>query len=66
MADSLTQLTGSMHEMSVGSNQIKDFYSDMSSSVASLDDVLNTINSISTENIGKLQRESVELCYVIV
>jgi methyl-accepting chemotaxis protein len=70
IADSLTQLTDSMHEMSVGSGQIinaitnlkdisyqiKDTYSEMSSGIASMNEVLGTINTISNENVETLQQ----------
>jgi iron only hydrogenase large subunit-like protein len=69
VADSLTQLTDSMHEMSIGSNeiigaitslkdisfQIKESYSEMSSEIVSMDDALGTISEISNQNVGNLQ-----------
>lgn len=69
IADSLTQLAHSMQEMSVGSDQIiaaianlkeisyqvKDTYSDMSSSVGVMSEVLGSISAISNENVDTLQ-----------
>ena len=70
VADSLNQLTDSMHEMSVGSGQIidaitnlkdisyqiKDSYGDISSSIASMEKILGRISTISRENVVTLQK----------
>ncbi len=70
IADSLTQLTDSMHEMSVGSGQIidaitnlkdisyqvKDSYTDISSSVGSMEKILGQISTLSRENVITLQK----------
>ena len=72
VADSLTQLTDSMHEMSVGSGQIidaitnlkdisyqiKDSYGAISGSVASMEQILGRINTISKENVITLQKNA--------
>ena len=71
VADGLTQLTDSMHEMSIGSGQIidaitnlkdisyqiKDSYTDMSTGIASMDEALSTLSTISNDNVGTLQGE---------
>ena len=70
VADSLTQLTNSMHEMSVGSGQIieaitslkdvsyqmRDHYGEMSEGVTTMQTTLDAITSISNENIDTLQK----------
>lgn len=72
VADSLTQLTDSMHEMSVGSGQIidaitnlkdisyqiKDSYGEISTSISSMEGILKQISTISSENVVAIQKNA--------